>query len=154
MKKGILGLSIVLAIGSVTASTYLITLDKKLAPYYNTASKWAATDSEFTTWIDIDPPYNLSEFIPFISNQSTDFNQNQTFDQNQERYEQKRNYDPVTSGYRNVGLPILEEDTIVGNNTRTVEVIDLGWNDVGIIENCDTWTPNTDTILFDEEFTQ
>jgi hypothetical protein len=154
MKKNILTMAVVIALGSVTASTYLITIDKKFGSYYNTTSKWAATDSEFTTWLDINTPYNLSEFTPLILNQDIDFIQNQTFDQDQTRYEQKRNYDPVTSGYRNVGLPILEENTIVGNNTRTVEVIDLGWNDVGIVDNCNIWTPEVESILFGEEFTQ
>jgi hypothetical protein len=104
--------------------------------------------------LDINVPYDLSEFTPLISNQAVYFIQNQSFNQDQTRYEQKRDFDPVSSGYRNVGEPILEENTIVGNNTRTVEVIDLGWNDVGIIDNCNVWTPAVETILFDEEFTQ
>jgi hypothetical protein len=154
MKKNIIAISMLLAIGSVTASTYLITIDKKLQPYFNTTSKWASTTSDFTIWVDLNAPYNLSIFTPLISSQSVDFVQNQTFDQDQTRYEQKINYDPVTSGYRNVGIPVLEENTIVGNNSRTVEVIDLDWNDVGVVDNCNVWTPEVGTILFGEEFTQ
>jgi hypothetical protein len=81
MKKNMLTIAVVVALGSVTASTYLITIDKKFSPYYNTTSKWASTASDFTTWLDINAPYDLSEFTPLISNQSTDFIQNQSFNQ-------------------------------------------------------------------------
>jgi hypothetical protein len=61
MKKGFLPLALVMS--SLTASTYLITIDKKFSPYYNTTSKWASTTSDFTTWSPSEANYYTYEQV-------------------------------------------------------------------------------------------
>ena len=79
MKKGILPL--VLAMSGLTASTYYITIDKNLNPYYNTAFNWSSGLSTFTEWVNIESPFNYTQFLPEISNQDTDFQQSRNYDQ-------------------------------------------------------------------------
>ncbi len=98
-------LPLVLTIGSLSASTYYITVDKEFKPYYNTAFKWVNGESSFTEWVDKGVPFDYTQFLPEITNQISDFQQTREYKVNQERYEQPREKDEAKDIYKDVGEP-------------------------------------------------
>lgn len=154
MKKTMIAMAVVS--GSLTASTYYLTLGDKNKQNYNVTEvrNWLPSPSQFTEWVNIGTEYDHSDFLPLINNQTETFIQTQTSKQNQERYEQKREYDDIKDDYKDVGEPIKHEQTITKSIEREVEVVDFGWNDIGDVLNCSEWNPAVETVLYDEEFTQ
>ena len=154
MKKSLIAL-LVLS-GSVDASTYYINIAENLKEYYivDTNKVWNASSSTFTEWMNVDSPFDLSLYLPQISNQREDFSQTQTFRQKQNQFEQKKVYEESLNIYQDIGNPIEHLQTISDSNTREVVVISEDWELINGIINCEEWSPLDSTILFNEEFTQ
>jgi hypothetical protein len=154
MKKSLLALLIVS--GSLNASTYYINIEKSFKEHYviGAYENWISSTSIFSEWTNIDSPYDLSLYLPEITNQIEDFTQNQSFKQNQIQFEQQRIYEEELNRYKDKGEPIKNSKTITDNNVREVTVITEDWTIAPELVNCADWLPLDSTVLFNEEFTQ
>jgi hypothetical protein len=157
MKKSILLLSILLA-NTINGSTFLVKIKEnestKALKIVEKYRSWEESSSTFTDWMNFNIAYDFSLYLPEISSQTEDFSQNQTFKQDQQQFEQKRKYDSYEKEYENIGDPIETTKTLNLNNSREVTVIPEDWVLVGLVENCQAWSPLESSILFGQEFSQ
>ena len=115
---------------------------------------WQPTDSTYTAWTNEGARYNYSSWSPAAVAQTADFTQSRSYSQDQVRYEQKRERDAVTGVERNVGLPVRQEKTVQGSESRDIVVSWSNWANAGGRENCSAWSPSPSTVNFGEAFTQ
>jgi hypothetical protein len=101
---------------------------------------WQPTSSTYTVWGDVDADYGHGSWSPAPSTQPSDFIQSREYKRDQERYEQKREQDQVTEDYRNVGSPVLHNQTVDRSEDRNVAVNYTLWEE---IERSDytPWSP-------------
>lgn len=157
MKKKIIitTLTTLFTVNAFTSTYYLgLSNNKKTQFIINKTEIFQDATSLFTEWMDKGAPYNISEYLPAITNQTQNFTQTQTYDQDQNQFEQKRQYEENSETYVNVGEPIEHERTITMNNTREVVVQANEWVLNGGLINCTEWLPSTSTVLYNQEFQQ
>jgi len=119
-----------------------------------TKRDWQSTSSTFTDWANTGSRYGHSDWTPAANDQTSNFSQARSYSQDQTRYEQKREKDLITGDIREVGAPILQEQTISGTESRSVEVVWTAWVDAGERTNCGAWSPEPATVNYGQTFTQ
>lgn len=122
----------------------------------NTGTKrnWQPIESTYTAWTNDGARYGHTSWGPAPTTQTTGFTQTRNYSQDQDRYEQKREQDQVTGDIRNVGDPILREQTVSDSESRAITVSWSNWADTGSHYACGTWSPDASTVNYGEAFTQ
>lgn len=130
-------------------------------------SNWISTDPLYSPWTDSTSPYNCSNWSP---NENT-ISVGQSFTQtatdcskDQTRTRQNREQESTTLEYRDVGSPIIENQTIITSDTRnSVGTLEnwvsitpnyTTWINIGGIYGCTNWNPAPSTVWTGQQFTQ
>jgi len=114
---------------------------------------WDSTDSTYTEWTYTGSVLNCGTWNPAINNQQADFSQSTICDFTQTRIRTDRELNSDTGVINNIGTEI---------ETRNLQEIDtrniITTNNNPLIEqtnyNCETWTPNTNTVYSGTTFEQ
>ncbi len=119
-----------------------------------TFQDWASTESTFTEWTDIEAPFDYTNWMPVIAEQTENFTQSRDYQQTQERFEQQREVDAVTGDIRDTGDPIRHEQVVTKTEDRNVVVTSTEWANLNEPYACTDWSPLANTIDEGTTFTQ
>jgi hypothetical protein len=153
-KTAILILTLLFCLNANAEKYYIKITEKHTSIKQEVYRNWELSSSLFTGWVNVGLPYDYTLFEPLITNQLTDFTQTQKYSQNRENNEQKREFDTIDKIYKNIGELTTIYGTIEEENTRTINVVDNGWVNVGVSSDCGEWSPLPIDINKDQIFTQ
>ena len=157
-KKTIIILPLTILTTNLLSATYYLNVSnsKKTQIVINRTVEpvFQDTTSLFTEWADKGIPYDFSEYLPVIEDQTQSFTQTQTNLQDQNQFEQQRQYEENSETYINIGEPIEHERTVTVSNTREITVQAGDWILDGGLINCSDWLPLTSSVLYNQEFQQ
>lgn len=132
-----------------------------------TMEAWISTTPSYTAWVNMGSITACSNWLPDTSTVTinTSFTQTATdCQQVQTRNKQNREQETTTLAYRNVGSPIVENQSITTSNTRSATGTKelwaattpayTAWVNNGEINNCSDWSPLANTVTINSSFTQ
>ena len=132
-----------------------------------TKENWIAASPTYTAWENSEDIYNCSNWSPAVNTVKigTTFTQTATdCKQSQTRNRQDREQETTTLAFRNVGSPVIENQTITVNDTRSATgsmeawvsttPSYTAWVNTGSITACSNWSPATSTVTINTSFTQ
>lgn len=133
----------------------------------NQAEEWLPTTPNFTNWVNINSPYDCTEWGPNPSGITVGVSYTQTANdckQEQTRTRQEREQETTTLSYRDVGLPITENQVITTTDTRNAvgtmeswidtDPVYTTWINSGVLYGCSNWSPAPSTVNSGVSFTQ
>jgi hypothetical protein len=119
---------------------------------------WLPFDPSYTNWIDTNSLYGCTSWSPNPATFTVTSNFTQTSNTcktDQERQRQEREQEKFTAEIRNVGSPIVEQQTATNQTaTRPYSVILGAWAAVGESYACSNWSPAAETVGKGIKFTQ
>ena len=128
---------------------------------------WISATPEYSEWFNSGSIYGCSNWSPNVNTISIGQSFTQTAtdcEQDQTRNRQNREQETTTLEYRNVGLPIIENQTITTSDTReeigtlenwiSIAPSYTNWVNSSAIYGCSNWSPATSTINSGQSFTQ
>lgn len=132
-----------------------------------TKENWTASSATYTTWINTGTISSCTNWSPAVNTVKIGVTFTQTATdckQSQTRNRQDREQETTTLAFRNVGSPVIENQTITVNDTRsatgTMEAwvsttpVYTAWVNTGSITSCSNWSPATNTVTINTSFTQ
>lgn len=112
------------------------------------ADPWVVIASNFTAWAETSPRV-YTAWSPVADSQTADFSQGRSYTVDRERTEQRREEHRDTGEVRDLGDPILHEETATLGEQRDVVVTSSDWSTVGSIHSCTSWSPAISTQTTD-----
>lgn len=106
--------------------------------------KWEPTTSTFTNWANSSLPYDYSPWSPKYGDQTSDYARTQTYKRDKTRKEQKREIDIISGQIRNVGAPIVENQTVIDMIQNPVKVAASNWENTATSAHT-AWSPAATT---------
>ena len=132
--------------------------DRTLTPVQSQTNtgvgSWVGYESTYTDWVNDGARYAYATWSPKATSQTSTFQQERGFKQNETRNEQKREQDVHSDTIRDVGGKIRHDRTVTGKETRSITVDYTNWVNSGGLKNCESWAPLTNTVGYNEAYTQ
>lgn len=116
--------------------------------------EWVETFAAFTPWEEVSAPFDVEEWVPSLSQQSSDVVQFRRYKVSESRMVQERELNTGTRDIRNIGEAFEEERIETKTQTRRVRAENTPWEKTGENENCGEWSPKPDAYFLGETFTQ
>lgn len=133
----------------------------------NEIENWISSDPYFTSWTNVNGPYDCSNWAPDPSGITIGIEYTQTAtdcSQLQTRSRQEREQEINTLAYRDVGTPIDENQTVSATDTRlaigsmenwiNIAPSYTSWINDGVLYGCSNWSPQTSSYDIGVQFTQ
>jgi hypothetical protein len=115
---------------------------------------WNLSEPSFSNWLNSDPGYNYTDWLPGNNVQTINFNQNRNYSQNQGRISFEREFDNINEEYRFTGNRTVEDRTISVIESRLVNVVKTTTFIDFVDGSCGLWSPDVSTINSGTVFTQ
>lgn len=153
-------------VGQLVAENKTITVSDTRSSI-GTLESWKTTTPLYTTWINSGTISSCTNWSPSVNTVKTGSTFTQTATdckQTQTRNRQDREQETTTLAFRNVGSPVIENQIITVNDTRsatgTMEAwvsttpVYTAWVNTGSVTSCSNWSPATNTVTVNTSFTQ
>jgi hypothetical protein len=115
---------------------------------------WNLSNPSFSNWLNSDPGYNYTNWLPGNNVQTSDFTQNRNYSQNQGRISFEREFDNINEEYRFTGNRTVEDRIYSLSESRLVNVSKTT-TFINIVPNsCNLWNPDANEIKLGTSFNQ
>lgn len=131
----------------------LISVQVTESQTFSGSGDWVVASTSYTDFTDSGEGYDHADWSPLPSNQEEDYIQTRYYQQDQTRIKQRREQDRLSGEYRDLGEPVVQEQTISKEESRNVDV-SFSYASYGEKYEISEWLPAIDEQLADFDQTQ
>lgn len=131
-----------------------VVTEEENRPSVGILGNWVEHDSVYTEWANYDSSHSFGSWTPDAENQVSSFVQNRSYTQPQERFEQKYEIETNSGSTRKLGELVRHTQEDIQSETRVIDVVWSDWTNTGEHYNCGDWGPLTNTVGYNQSFTQ